>query len=76
MDTYQFWTLVGLFGGALVWIIGRQEVFIYRVEKRFEKNESKVEGLGNRINCLETEISGVKAMLQTIVGFLLGNKTG
>ena len=72
MAASQFWALLLILVGGLAWVIARQE-------KLFDK----IEAIGNRMNRLEEKASGLETrmshlegMLQTIVGFLLGNKTG
>jgi hypothetical protein len=58
-------------------------VFFGWIVTRQEKLFDKIEAIGNRLNKIEEKIVGVETrlghlegMLQTIVGFLLGNKTG
>jgi len=51
----------------------------FRQERLFDK----IEAIGNRLNHMEgemngvkQEIAGIKGMMQTIIAFLLGHKTG
>jgi hypothetical protein len=90
MEPYEFWTLFGMFVtifltmiGGFIWLIVRTDNKSDELKNKFEVLGSKVEGIGNRLNRLEEKISGMEnrlnhleGMLQTIVGFLLGNKTG
>lgn len=46
------------------------------VNKRFDKIEEILRNQDQRISKLEGEVEGMRGMLQTIVGFLLGHRTG
>jgi hypothetical protein len=46
------------------------------IEKRFDKIEELIRKQGDKISHLEGEVAGIRSMLNTIVGFLLGHKTG
>ena len=67
----EYFTVIATLGG-LGWLIARQE-------KLFDK----IEALGNRMNRLEEKVESLEkrmthleGMMQTIVGFLLGHRTG
>jgi hypothetical protein len=65
MQTYEFWTIVGMIGGAFAWIL----ILLLSIKE-------EVSGLKERIAKIEGKMEHQEGMLQTIVGFLLGHKTG
>jgi hypothetical protein len=76
MDYVQIITSIGTVVSTVYILKTSLDKKFDRIDKRFDKIEEILRNQDQRISKLEGEVEGMRGMLQTIVGFLLGHKTG